>query len=162
MRRLCGTVSKALLKSIEIPMSTWCRWWWCFSRSCVVSKSWVFQECPWQNPCMVGVRQDLVLVQMVAYLAAYDLFCYLADYGCEGHKVVVGVLYFLEDGRHPCIPPGAREYASIERLDEEGSNGPAEVFREFLQDSGCNLIRSCCFPRVQVPQELTDSRFWHF
>ena len=96
----------------------------------------------------------------------YDVFCYLADYGCEGHRAVVGGVItcsFLEDGHHPCVLPCvlpcAVEYVSIEGLVDEDSNGQAEVVREFLQDSGWNLVRSCCFLKVQVPQELMDSRF---
>ena len=108
------------------------------------------------------VRQDLVLVQMVTYVGAYGGFCYLADYGYEGRRTVVGgviMCSFLEDGRHPRVLPGTRKYTSFERLVEEGGNGRAEVVCEFLQDFGWHLVRSCCFPRVHVPQ---DSRFKHF
>ena len=55
MRRLCGTVSNALLKS-KIRMPTWCRRSWYFSRSCFVSRRWVSQECPWQNPWLASDR----------------------------------------------------------------------------------------------------------
>ena len=114
---------------------------------------------------VVCVRQDLVFVQVVTYMGAYDMFCYLADHGREGHRAVVGGVITcscLEDGRDPCVLPGAREYTNVKGLVEEGSNGRAQVIRQFLQDSGWNLVMSCCFPRVQVLQELTDSRFWHF
>ena len=112
---------------------------------------------------MVGVRQNLVLqmVQMVTYVRAYDVSWYLAYYGRDGHRTVVGGIItcsLVEDGRHPRVLPGAREQA-VEGLIQGDSNGRAEVIREFLQDSGWNFVRSCCFLRVQIPQELTGSRF---
>ena len=70
---------------------------------------------------MVSARQDLVFIQIVTYVGAYDVFCYLADYGCEGHRRVVGGVItcsLLEDDRHPCVCPGARDPARVHQRRE--------------------------------------------
>ena len=148
MRHLCGKVSNTLLKS-KIPTSTWCQQSSCAS-VCHVLSAGVglgFTRVSLAEP-VVGVRQDLVFTEVIAYLRAYDVLHYLADYDCDGHRMVVNWVItwsFLEDEHHPCVLPCAREYTSIENLFEKGNNGWAEVIPKFLQNSVWNLVRDCCF-----------------
>ena len=51
----CGTVLKALLKSIMMQ-STWPLWSRTSARSSIVVASWVSQDLPFRNPCWLSSR----------------------------------------------------------------------------------------------------------